>query len=181
MHDGLRIARDTAVASGCPAVSAAEFRDALANFATTVSVIATDGPAGRAGVTCSAVCAVSDAPATLLACVHGNSGANRVIKANHVMSVNCLDAGQRALSQAFAGIGGLPMADRFALADWTTLVTGAPCCRGALVTLDCHLADVREVGTHSIFIANVMATTARSQGEPLVYRQRGYATTRPLA
>jgi flavin reductase (NADH)/flavin reductase/chlorophenol-4-monooxygenase component 1 len=181
MHDAARIARDTAVASGCPGVSATEFRGALANFATSVSVIATKGPAGRAGVTCSAVCAVSDAPATLLVCVHGKSGANPAIKANGVLSVNCLDAGQRALSQAFAGVGGLPMPQRFALAGWATLVTGAPCCTEALVSLDCHLADVREVGTHSIFIANVVATAARGEGEPLVYRQRAYATTRPLA
>ena len=34
-------------------VTAAEFRNALSNVATSVSVITTDGPAGAAGVTCS--------------------------------------------------------------------------------------------------------------------------------
>jgi flavin reductase (NADH)/flavin reductase/chlorophenol-4-monooxygenase component 1 len=176
-----RIGCRAAALSGSGIVSPEEFRGALANFATSVSVLATDGPAGRVGVTCSAVCSVSDHPATLLACVHAKSSANPIIKANGIFSVNCLDTGQRALSQAFAGVDGLPMPQRFALADWDVLVTGVPCCKDALVTLDCHLAEVREVGTHSIFIANVVATAARSEGEPLVYQQRAYATTRPLA
>src|SRR3569832_2449254 len=70
-------ARPTAVAATAPssAVSTAQFRAAFANFTTTVSIIATDGPAGVAGLTCSAVCAASDDPPLLLACVHGKSAA----------------------------------------------------------------------------------------------------------
>jgi len=167
----------TILASG---VSTAEFRGAFANFATTVSVIATNGPAGRAGLTCSAVCAVSDDPPLLLACVHGKSAANAAMKVNRVMAVNCLQADQSALSQAFAGVGSLPLEDRFALGEWHALATGAPCCRHALAVLDCEVVDIRDVGTHSVFIAKVVATSTRDLGEPLVYQRRAYATTRKL-
>jgi len=51
-------------------VPAIEFRNALSRLATAVSVVTTDGPAGTAGVTCSAVCALSDEPAMVLVCVH---------------------------------------------------------------------------------------------------------------
>ena len=163
-----------------PCVSAVEFRSALSRLATTVSVITTDGPAGVAGVTCSAVCALSDDPAMVLVCIHGKSATNAAIKANQVFCVNSLQTEQRELSQAFAGIGSIPMRDRFSLTDWDTLVTGAPRCIHALVALDCRVADVRDIGTHSVFAAKVLATTESECGAPLLYQRRVYATTRLL-
>ncbi|STR46597.1 flavin reductase RutF in pyrimidine catabolism pathway [Klebsiella oxytoca] len=38
------------------------FRDAMAHVGAAVNIITTDGPAGRAGFTASAVCSVTDAP-----------------------------------------------------------------------------------------------------------------------
>ena len=70
---------------------------------------------GAAGVTCSAVCAVSDEPAMLLVCVHSKSTTNTAIKKNGVLCVNCLQAEETELSQAFAGMEGIPMPERFAL------------------------------------------------------------------
>jgi flavin reductase (NADH)/flavin reductase/chlorophenol-4-monooxygenase component 1 len=161
-------------------VPAAVFRNALSKLATTVSVITTDGPGGIAGVTCSAVCALSDEPAMVLVCIHGKSVANSAIKANRVLCVNSLQAEQTNLSQAFAGIVSVPMQERFMLSDWDTAVTGAPRCKKALVTLDCEVTDFRDVGTHSIFIARVLATAETEDGAPLLYRRRAYATTREL-
>jgi flavin reductase (DIM6/NTAB) family NADH-FMN oxidoreductase RutF len=172
-------ALDMAVAHG--GVSSADFRHALAKLVTPVSIIATDGPAGPAGLTCSAVCAVSDQPPMLLVCVHGKSAANAVIKSNGVLCVNCLQVGQKDLSQAFAGIGSVPMRERFAMSDWGVLATGAPHCKGALVALDCKVADMRDMGTHTIFIAQVMATAESSEAAgPLIYQQRAYGTVRSL-
>ena len=161
-------------------VPAPEFRNALSRLATTVSVITTDGPAGIAGVTCSAVCALSDEPAMVLACIHGKSATNAAIKTNKVFCVNSLQAEQRELSQAFAGVGSFPMKERFMLADWDVLITGAPRCKHALVALDCEVADVRDVGTHSIFTARVLATKEAEGRFPLLYQRRAYCTTRLL-
>jgi flavin reductase (DIM6/NTAB) family NADH-FMN oxidoreductase RutF len=158
-------------------VPATEFRNALSRLATAVSVVTTDGPAGTAGVTCSAVCALSDDPAMILVCVHGKSATNTAIKSNRNLCVNCLHSRQSDLSQAFAGIGGIPMPERFALSTWDFLVTGAPCCKEALIALDCKVAEVRDVGTHSIFVAKVLATAETSTGEPLLYQRRTYVTT----
>lgn len=46
------------------------FRDAMAHVGAAVNIITTDGPAGRAGFTASAVCSVTDAPPTLLVCLN---------------------------------------------------------------------------------------------------------------
>ncbi len=161
-------------------VSSPEFREALSKVTAAVTIVTTDGPAGRAGVTCSAVCSVSDAPPTIVACVHRESAANRIIKANGVLCVNCLHADQQPLSQIFAGAGCVPMAERFADGRWAALTTGAPCCTDAMVALDCEVLEIREIGTHSLFVAKVLLTAHAGPAEPLIYHRRAYATTRSL-
>jgi flavin reductase (DIM6/NTAB) family NADH-FMN oxidoreductase RutF len=160
-------------------VSATEFREALSKAITPVTILATDGPNGRAGVTCSAVCSVCDTPPTILVCVNRKSFANSVIKANGILTVNWLSEHQSELSQLFAGVGGLSMAERFAGSQWGVLASGAPYCKDAMMTLDCHVADAIEVGTHSLIFARVMATTKADERHPLAYYQRAYATAHP--
>jgi flavin reductase (NADH)/flavin reductase/chlorophenol-4-monooxygenase component 1 len=164
-------------------ISAQRFREALSRAATPVTVIATNGDAGQAGVTCSAVCSVCDNPPTVLVCINRNSYANAIIKANGVLSVNWLHAGQSVLSQVFAGAGGLPMPERFASGTWHRQRTGAPCSSDAALTLDCRVTQAFEVGSHSIFLAQVVAAVhdETDSAPPLVYCQRSYATTRPVA
>jgi flavin reductase (NADH)/flavin reductase/chlorophenol-4-monooxygenase component 1 len=91
-----------------------------------------------------------------------------------------LQAAQLNLSQAFAGIGGMAMPQRFALAEWGVLATGAPLCRDALAAFDCDVVEARDVGTHTVFLAKVVATAEAGDGEPLLYQRRAYATARPL-
>ena len=94
-------------------VSAAEFRDALSNALTPVTIVATDGEHGLAGVTCSAVCSVCDTPPTIMVCINRKSFSNSVIKANGVLCVNWLQADHAPVSQMFAGAGSVPMPQRF--------------------------------------------------------------------
>jgi flavin reductase (NADH)/flavin reductase/chlorophenol-4-monooxygenase component 1 len=161
-------------------VPASEFRTALTGLTTAVSIIATNGPAGIAGLTCSAVSGVSDTPATLVACVSRRSAAHDMIKANGVLCINCLPAARQDLSQIFAGVGQVPMAQRFAAGLWSRLATGAPHCKDALVAFDCELMEAREVGTYSVLIARVLATAQSAPAEPLVHHRQQYATTRAL-
>jgi flavin reductase (DIM6/NTAB) family NADH-FMN oxidoreductase RutF len=161
-------------------VPATEFRAALTGLTTAVSVIATNGPAGMAGLTCSAVSGVSDTPATLVACISHRSAAHDVINANGVLCINCLPAVRQDLSQLFAGVGQVPMAARFAPDLWSVLATGAPFCKDALVAFDCELMEASEVGTHSVLIARVLATAQSAPAEPLVHHRQQYATTRAL-
>ncbi|MEX3859515.1 MULTISPECIES: flavin reductase [Paraburkholderia] len=160
-------------------VSATDFRQALSSAITPVTILATDGPNGRAGVTCSAVCSVCDTPPTVLACVNRKSFANGVIKANGVLTLNWLGAEQSELSQLFAGVGAASMQERFAGSEWGTLASGAPYCKQALMTLDCHLVDAIEFGTHSLLFARVIATIQSDDGRPLAYYRRAYVTTHP--
>ncbi len=81
------------------------FLDGMSHAACTVNIVTTDGPAGRAGVTVSAMASVSadsDWP-TLLVCVHHLSPAAAKIVENGVLCVNVLRDDQSYISDTFAG------------------------------------------------------------------------------
>lgn len=157
------------------AVSRQEFRDAMARLGAAVNVVTTDGVAGRAGFTASAVCSVTDDPPTLLVCLNRASRGNALFKANGVLCVNTLAAGQNALSDAFAGRGGLDTEGRFGLARWSRLATGAPVLDdAAVVVFDCRIAEVVEKGTHSVLFAEIEAIRQGGPGGALIWYGRGY-------
>ena len=100
------------------------FRDAMAQVGAAVNVITTDGPAGRAGFTASAVCSVTDTPPTLLVCLNRSASVWPTFRQHQALCVNTLAAGQESLSNVFGGK--TPMAERFAAAEWQTGLTGCP-------------------------------------------------------
>jgi len=159
-------------------VSAVAFREALSNALTPVTIVATDGEHGLAGVTCSAVCSVCDTPPTIVVCINRKSFSNGVIKANGVLCVNWLRSDHAHVSQVFAGAGAVPMPQRFE-AGWGELATGAPHYRDAIVALDCRVVEAMEIGTHSVFLARVVATAKADDGAALGYVRRSYATAMP--
>jgi flavin reductase (DIM6/NTAB) family NADH-FMN oxidoreductase RutF len=162
-------------------VASFDFRDALSKALTPVTVVATNGPFGLAGLTCSAVCSVCDDPPTVLLCVNRKSFAAGIIKNNGVLSVNWLAADQASISQTFAGVGSVPMEQRFADEGWQTIATGAPCRMDAVISLDCTIVSSMDVGSHSVIFAEVVAKSHSEECSPLVYHRRQYATTRSLA
>jgi flavin reductase len=151
-----------------------QFRAAMARLGAAVSIITTDGPAGRHGLTVSSVCSVTDTPPTLLVCINRTSRAYEIVKANRVLCVNILTGRHEALSGRFAKQGAA-LEDRFAdETEWGTLQTGAPALRDALVSVDCEVDAISEVGTHAIFFGRVAAISLGSEAEGLVYFNRAY-------
>ncbi|MHC2597532.1 flavin reductase [Kluyvera sp. 1366] len=117
-----------------PGVERDAFRNAMACLGAAVNIITTDGPAGRAGFTASAVCSVTDTPPTLLVCLNRSASVWPIFRDNGYLCVNTLAAGHEDLSTLFGGK--TPMAERFAAADWHTLASGSPLLDGALVSFD---------------------------------------------
>ncbi|UFH51023.1 flavin reductase [Pseudomonas sp. KNUC1026] len=154
-------------------VDVSSFRNAMALLGGAVSVITTDGPRGRFGFTASAVCSVTDSPPTLLVCMNRNSNSNEPFKANGVLCVNVLAGTHSELSGAFANKH-LAMQERFAATAWTTLESGAPVMLEALVNFDCRIAQVHEVGSHSIFYCQIQGIRQGGAAEGLVYFNRAY-------
>jgi len=160
-------------------VTQKEFRDAMARLGAAVNIITTAGPAGRGGLTASAVCSVTDDPPTLLVCLNRSSAQTPVFRANGVLCVNTLAAGQRAISAIFAQrSAAVSVEQRFAAGAWSALETGAPLLQGAVASFDCRIAEVVEKGTHSVFFAEVVGVRQGSQHEAgLIWFSRDYHET----
>ncbi|WP_421707214.1 flavin reductase [Algihabitans sp.] len=161
------------------------FLEGMSRVATTVSVVTTDGPGGRAGVTVSAMSSVSaDGPQpVLLVCVHRDSPAAAAIRTNGVFCVNLLRDEQAGVSDVFAGRIKTVDGDKFSCALWTTLATGAPLAEDRLVAFDCRLLQEQAVGTHHVFFGAVQAVApapgeaaGEAPGRALLYADRAYGT-----
>ncbi len=155
-----------------------DFRDAMACLGAAVNIITTDGPAGQAGFTASAVCSVTDSPPTLLVCLNRGASVWPVFNDNRTLCVNTLSAGQESLSNLFGGK--TPMAERFAAARWQTGDTACPRLDDALASFDCRISQVVSVGTHDILFCEIVAITRHPVPQGLVWFDRGYhALMRP--
>lgn len=149
------------------------YRDAMSRLGAAVNLITTDGPAGRHGLTASAVCSVTDQPPTLLVCINRASGAYRRYLDNGVLCVNVLAGRHQALSSRFASRD-LSQEARFADANWTCLSTGAPVLEDAAVGLDCRIARMTDVGTHGVFFCEVEDIRLGEDAGGLIYFDRNY-------
>lgn len=152
------------------------FLAGMSHAACTVNVVTTDGPAGRFGLTVSAMTSVSaDTPKpTLLVCVHHLSAAAQAIIANGVFCVNVLRDDQSRISDCFAGRWKTPDDDRFSCAEWTAGVTGAPRVVDPLAAFSCRVMSSQQVGTHHVVFGAVEDIFAAEAGSPLIYASHAY-------
>ncbi|WP_223476365.1 flavin reductase family protein [Oricola indica] len=154
------------------------FLDAMSLTAATVTVVTTDGPAGRAGVTVSAmtpVAADGDSP-TILVCINAASRSVQSILENGRFCLNILREDQQAVADAFAGRLPEFSEDKFACAHWLDTPTGSPRLKGALAALDCHVGSAHRQDTHHVIFGSVGTITRGAHGDPLVHCNRAYRT-----
>lgn len=154
-------------------IESPDFRAAMARLGAAVNIITTDGPGGRHGMTASAVCSISDTPASLLVCINKSARMHALVEANGVLCVNVLSAGQEPLSALFAGHAA-SADERFAQGSWSAMANGAAALSGALCTFGCRVTSIHEVGTHSMFVCAVEELRMREDGDGLVYFGRAY-------
>ena len=86
--------------------------------------------------------------------------------------MNTLTCDQQALSNLFGGK--TAMDERFASADWSTDISGAPMLDEALINFDCRISNRVVAGSHDILICEILAIRQRESGDGLVYFQRRY-------
>ncbi|MFE7328981.1 flavin reductase family protein [Streptomyces sp. NPDC057565] len=166
-----------------PATDRADFIAAMGNAATGVTVVTTDGPAGRFAQTVSAMCSVTADPPSLLVCVNERSPLAAAAVRNGHFAVSVLGLGQAHVSDVFAGRPGPGTATApydFGCADWDTHTTGSPLLRAAAAAFDCRLTDAVVSGTHRVLFGAVLASAVSTTARPLVHHARTYGAHRPL-
>jgi len=151
-------------------VSAVEFRRAMGQFATGVTVVTTLDAGGRPlGLTVSAFASVSLDPILVLVCIDNRSETHDGFDASQVFGVSILAEGQEDWSHRFA-FGG---SEKFAAVPMTMGTTGVPLVPGALAHVECRVRSRLPGGDHTIYVGEVM-TLRVSPGRPLVYHASAY-------
>lgn len=167
-----KIIKDVSVSNIHLDVDQDVFRQGMSNLGAAVNVITTQGDAGQAGFTASAVCSVTDSPPTLLVCLNRNASVFPVFTQNNVLCVNTLSSHQTELSSIFGGK--TPMPERFEKGQWGELVTGAPVLQDALISFDCEVVSTQSVGSHDVLFCQVKAIQQNPDLNALLYFKRSY-------
>jgi 3-hydroxy-9,10-secoandrosta-1,3,5(10)-triene-9,17-dione monooxygenase reductase component len=145
-------------------VDEAAFREAIAHFATGVTVITTLHEGRPAGMTASAVASLSVDPVLLLVCIDNRLPTHSAVEASQRFVVNVLGEGAEELARHFAR----PSPDKFGgvelRQDHELPVLGK-----AIAYFICDVHERFPGGDHSIFIGLVRECGAIPGRRPLLY------------
>ncbi len=157
-----------------PLIEPKEYRNAMARYAGHVQIVTTAHAGERRGVTITAACSVSDNPATVMICLNHSNPSNAIFEKAGIFALNSLAERHRFLADAFAGFTKQSAEERFALAEWESLVTGAPVLKDAIASYDCRISDTKRMSTHTVYFGEVVGLKVEEASPALVYLDRGY-------
>ena len=161
-------------------ISSEDFRLAMRRLAGGVSIISAAGPEGPLGVTATAVTSLTAEPPSVLCCLNRSLQLETAVKETGRFGVNMLRTDHHDLAKRFAGMHGVRGSEKFEQGDWTILPSDVPTLSDSLVSFDCRVDDILEVGTHSIFVGLITNVQFGESGDPLVYCDGTFATPLPL-
>ncbi len=150
-----------------------DFRKALGQFSTGVTVITTRAMDGRrVGMTANSFSSVSlDPPLVLWSLARQAPSLADFTGASH-FAINVLAANQHHLSRQFS----TPQADKFGGVDCCEGTAGVPLLNGTIARFVCRNVRQYDGGDHLIFIGEVERYD-RFDGEPLVFHSGYYQVT----
>lgn len=152
-----------------------QFRRALGNFASGVTIVTACGPDGRkVGVTANSFNSVSLEPPLILWSLDKRSSAWDVFQAASHFTVNILASDQIALSNHFAR----PQEDKFNGIEHHSGLGGAPLFSNCSGNFQCAHYQHIDAGDHWLIIGQVEKFEDFGRS-PLVYHQGGYAMVLP--
>lgn len=153
---------------------ALQMRLGMRRLASGVSVItARDEEENRFAMTASSVTSLSDAPPSLLVCIHNETRIGGAIAKSGMLGVNILSQKQREISVTCA----IPEveASRFDCGKWQVdPLTGLSFLEDAQAAFFCEIAKIVPYGTHNIFVGNIKKVILHGDVDPLVYYDGAY-------
>ena len=156
-------------------LSAVDLREAMRFWGSGVAIAAAAHQGIRHGMTVSSFTSLSLDPPLVMVSLEQTARTHQIVTDSQAFGLTILAAGQEEISNRFAGRE-TEQQDRFADLDSYTLTTGSPLLTNGLASLDCRVTAAYPVGTHTLFIGEVVAARA-SQGKlplPLLYFNRAY-------
>lgn len=144
-------------------------RSMMGRFATGVTVVAARQGPLLAGMTANAVASISLDPPLLMVSINRQSETHVAIVGSHSFAVSVLSTEQRPIADCFALPTTAAKLQRFCDAPWHEAETGSPILDGAIAYFDCRLSESHPVGTHTIFIGEIVAAGYEEGAEPLLW------------
>lgn len=151
------------------ALTSDQYRQIMRRHPAAVTIISTGRAPERSGMTATAVMSLSAEPVRLVCAINRATLTFTQIERNGFFCVNTLAQEQAELAKLFAGRDARFGEDRFSEQHWTTLESGAPVLRDAVMALDCRLHQCIAMGTHALVIGDVLAGTVAPAQPPLLY------------
>lgn len=153
-----------------PALDVVEYRRALGEFATGVTVVTTHVGGVLYGVTSNSFASVSLSPPLVLWSIRRESQSYEAFRNCSHFTVNVLADDQIPLSQCFARSG----PDKFNGIDWTSGMAGTPVIGDVAASFECRRTEVFEGGDHLIIMGEVECFS-RNDRQPLIFTKGRYA------
>ena len=154
--------------------STSDFRLALGQFATGVTVVTAERAPGQVhGMTANSFTSVSLDPLLILICVSQTAQLLPLLNRRKRFGVNILKDSQQALSEYFAQTEDNAVLETNLGIRYRWTQSGIPLLEDALAHLTCIVVASYIAGDHTIFIAEVESLEL-FDGEPLLYLRGDY-------
>lgn len=154
-----------------------DLRSAMRRWVTGVTVVTTQYNGVRHGMTVNSFTSISLDPPLILVSLEQTTRTHALVKTSGILGVTILSSHQQEISDCFAGRH-TEHKDRFENLATHILSTGVPLISEGLAFFDCRVVSTFDAGTHTLFIAEVLAVAARDEAlearDPLVYYNRAY-------
>ena len=145
-----------------------EFRSALSQFATGVTVITTLDDEGQPhSMTANAFSSICLAPPTIMVCIGDNTHTHGFLQKTNRFGVNILAQKQQELGIYFAK----KLEDRTGGVEYrfTETEDRVPVLEGSMVFFGCEVLGTHEYGDHIIYVGAVKEMRREESGAPLMF------------
>lgn len=122
--------------------SSVDMRNAMRRFASSVCVIAVDGPQGRTGCAATSVSSLSVDPPVLMFTLMGGGSTARALHQGAAVGISLLTPAEQPVAQRFSGFNGETGKARFGSDPWQVRVGGALTHGDALVQMACTVDEI---------------------------------------
>jgi flavin reductase (DIM6/NTAB) family NADH-FMN oxidoreductase RutF len=154
--------------------AAEEFREAMRQLASGISVITHGVGEQRTGLTATSVSSLSADPPTLIVCVNRSASLYAQLVSGDSFGVNVLGAQHAEIADRFAGRNGARGAERFREGRWLVTPDGVTLLADALAIFACVAEDVIERHSHAIVVGRVRSAVAGPTEGALLYWRGAY-------
>jgi flavin reductase (DIM6/NTAB) family NADH-FMN oxidoreductase RutF len=154
------------------AIDKDEFRRALGNFLTGVTIITTATDDNEVyGMTANSFNSVSLDPPLVLFSIARNADCFDAFEGAGAFAVNILRLGQDEVSTRFA----TKNIDKWEGTEFELGDNGCPVLKGAIATFECSVEKRIDGGDHVIYLGRVQAIASEDDAEPLAFFKGRYA------